>query len=132
MARLFAGLFGAGGVAGAAIAAHGGDIRLVAIAAAMALFHAPALLALSLRAPAVPRTSGAAIVLMIVGVLLFSGDLAVLAVTGSGLFSGAAPTGGSAMILAWLVVAGGGLFDVFVQPSREGGRTGRHEDSPIA
>ncbi|MEX6504903.1 DUF423 domain-containing protein [Jiella sp. M17.18] len=109
LAIVFSGLYGACGVGGAAVAAHGGDNRLVAIAAAMALFHAPALIALSLVQPMAPRLSGAAIVLMILGVLLFSGDLAMLAATGTRPFEGAAPTGGSAMILAWLLVAIAGI-----------------------
>ncbi|MBB3935591.1 DUF423 domain-containing protein [Aureimonas phyllosphaerae] len=101
-----AGLFGAAGTAGAAFAAHGGaQANLVAIAAAIAFVHAPALLALglaplgALRAPLLPG------LLMILGTLLFSGDVALRAVTGDRLFANAAPIGGTILILAWLTLA---------------------------
>jgi len=116
---IFAGLFGACGVGSAAIAAHGGDIRLVAIASAMALFHAPALVALAAQQRATPRLAGLAIVLLIVGTVLFSGDLAMLAGTGTSLFNYAAPIGGSTMILAWLTVVAAGIGTAFSHDRHE-------------
>ncbi len=102
---LFAGLFGLAGVALAALAAHGGGAaNLAASASAMCLAHAPALLALALGAAKI-RTAWLAGLLMIVGTLLFAGDLVTLRFTGSGLFPYAAPTGGWAMMLGWLAVS---------------------------
>ena len=106
---IFAGLFGAAGIAGAALAAHGGDIRLVAIAAAIALVHAPALLGLAALRSATPKLSAIAGGAMIVGTLLFSGDLASRTALGGRLFIDAAPTGGMALIAAWLLVAISGV-----------------------
>lgn len=106
---VFAGLFGAAGVAGAAIAAHGGDTRLVAIAAAIALVHAPALLALAVLRPMMPRLSAIAGMLTIAGTLLFSGDLAARVVWSERLFANAAPLGGITLIGAWLVTAIAGI-----------------------
>ncbi|MGR8925493.1 DUF423 domain-containing protein [Rhizobium leguminosarum] len=107
---LFAGLFGVAGVALAALAAHGGgEANLAASASAMCLAHAPALLALALGNTRL-RTAWLAGFLMIVGTLLFAGDLVTLRFTGSGLFPYAAPTGGWAMMLGWLAVAAGAVF----------------------
>ncbi|MBA5804647.1 DUF423 domain-containing protein [Rhizobium changzhiense] len=109
---LFAGLFGVAGVALAALAAHGGgEANLAASASAMCLAHAPALLALALGNNRL-RTAWLAGLLMIVGTLLFAGDLVTLRFSGSGLFPYAAPTGGWAMMLGWLVVAAGAVFRV--------------------
>ncbi|MGO7295569.1 DUF423 domain-containing protein [Rhizobium ruizarguesonis] len=109
---LFAGLFGVAGVALAALAAHGGgEANLAASASAMCLAHAPALLALALG-NARFRTAWLAGFLMIVGTLLFAGDLVTLHFTGSSLFPYAAPTGGWAMMLGWLAVAAGAVFRV--------------------
>ena len=107
---LFAGLFGVAGVALAALAAHGGgEANLAASASAMCLAHAPALLALALGNTRL-RAAWLAGFLMIVGTLLFAGDLVTLRFTGSGLFPYAAPTGGWAMMLGWLAVAAGAVF----------------------
>ncbi|MCV9941462.1 MULTISPECIES: DUF423 domain-containing protein [unclassified Rhizobium] len=109
---LFAGLFGVAGVALGALAAHGGgEANLAASASAMCLAHAPALLALALGNNRL-RTAWLAGLLMIVGTLLFAGDLVTLRFSGSGLFPYAAPTGGWAMMLGWLVVAAGAVFRV--------------------
>ncbi|GLR61564.1 DUF423 domain-containing protein [Rhizobium indigoferae] len=109
---LFAGLFGVAGVALAALAAHGGgEANLAASASAMCLVHAPALLALALGNTRL-RTAWLAGFLLIVGTLLFAGDLVTLRFTGSGLFPYAAPTGGWAMMLGWLAVAAGAVFRV--------------------
>ncbi|MBA1345646.1 MULTISPECIES: DUF423 domain-containing protein [unclassified Rhizobium] len=108
---LFAGLFGVAGVALAALAAHGGEANLAASASAMCLAHAPALLALALGNVRL-RTAWLAGLLMIVGTLLFAGDLVTLRFSGSGLFPYAAPSGGWAMMLGWLAIAAGAIFRV--------------------
>ena len=110
---IFAGLFGAAGIAGAALAAHGGDIRLVAIASTIALVHAPALLGMAALRAAMPKLSAIAGGAMIVGTLLFSGDLASRTALGGRLFIDAAPTGGMVLIAAWLLVATGGMALAF-------------------
>ena len=124
---VFAGLFGAAGVAGAALAAHvaEGD-RLVAIAASMALIHAPALLGLAAILARAPRLLGLAGAAMIVGVVLFSGDLAMRAATGASLFANAAPTGGTMLIAGWLMVSVAGVLAMFSR-----GKVGRSEAGPL-
>ncbi|MBO0903295.1 DUF423 domain-containing protein [Jiella sonneratiae] len=116
---VFAGLFGAAGVAGAAVAAHvAANDRLVAIAASMALIHAPALLGLAAILPRAPRLLGLAGVATVVGVVLFSGDLAMRTASGAALFENAAPTGGTMLIAGWLLVAVAGLFAMFRKGAR--------------
>lgn len=106
---LAAGLLGAAGVALSAAAAHAGGGN-VATAANFLLFHAPALLALSLLgAGKVLRVGGW---ILLVGVLLFSGDLLARHYIGDRLFPMAAPAGGTLMILGWLVIAA----SAFTQP----------------
>lgn len=99
-----AGLLGAAGVAMAAAAAHAGATRFFGPAAAMCLVHAPALLAIDARHPR-PRLATVATALLGGGTVLFSGDLAMLALAGHSAFPMAAPTGGTLMILGWLAVA---------------------------
>lgn len=107
---IFAGLYGALGVAFAAIAAHGGAATTLGSASQMLLFHAPALLALGLYM----RTVNAGLVLpagggaILLGAGLFAADLAMRHYRGHGLFPMAAPSGGTLMLLGWslIVVAG--------------------------
>ncbi len=107
---VFSGLFGCAGVGLAAASAHGGgDPKFFAFASAMCLAHAPALLALALAGRAV-RTAALAGTLMILGTLLFAGDLVALRLLGSGLFPYAAPTGGWAMMLGWLSLAASSIL----------------------
>jgi len=103
-----AGLLGALGVATAAAASHGGDTNL-GIVANFLLFHAPALIGLSL----VPRSRLVIVAgyVLIVGLAIFCGDLAMRSATGNALFPMAAPIGGTALILGWLMVAAAGLFN---------------------
>lgn len=104
---ILAGLAGAAGVAVSAAASHSGDTNL-AIAGNFLLIHAPALLAIA----SLPRTrllTGATIVL-IAGLALFTGDLAVRALAGRSLFAFAAPLGGGGLILGWLGIAAAGLW----------------------
>ncbi len=109
--RLFlvlAGLFGALGVATAAAASHGTDARNLAAISAIALAHAPALLVLALAGQG--RVLATAGVILSVGTLLFSSDLAVRHLTGASLFPGAAPLGGGALILGWIVMSVAAVF----------------------
>ena len=100
-----AGLLGAIGVGGAALAAHGGDNRLIAIAAAIALVHAPALMALSAVPDEHLRLRAPAGLLLTIGAILFSGDLAARSFLDDRLFVNAAPTGGMLLIAGWLLVS---------------------------
>jgi uncharacterized membrane protein YgdD (TMEM256/DUF423 family) len=106
-ALVAAGLLGALGIGGAALAAHGGDVRLIAIAAAIALVHAPAVIGLAAVPAEHLRLAMPAALLMVVGTLLFSGDLAARSFFGDRLFANAAPAGGMILVGGWLLVAAG-------------------------
>ena len=99
-----AGLLGAAGVALSAAAAHAGGGN-IATAANFLLFHAPAFLALGLFAAGAGKVLRAGGLILLVGVLLFSGDLLARHYLGDRLFPMAAPSGGTLMILGWLVIA---------------------------
>ena len=108
LAAMLAGLMGALGVVLAAAAAHQGDAARLGPASNMLLFHAPAIIAAALltghgiaqRHLGLTATFG-----LIVGAALFSGDLAMRHYLGNALFPMAAPTGGTLLILSWLVLA---------------------------
>ena len=102
-----AGLFGAAGVAIAAAASHGSDANL-GIVANFLLFHAPALIGLSV----VPgsRIVTAAGYVLVLGLAVFCGDLAMRSATGNALFPMAAPLGGGGLMLGWLLVAAAALL----------------------
>lgn len=104
---VLAGLFGALGVAAAARASHAGDDNL-GIAANFLLLHAPVLIGLSLMAAS--RLALAAGIVIAAGVAVFAGDLAMRAFAGNALFPMAAPIGGGAMILGWLLVVATGIW----------------------
>lgn len=101
-----AALAGGLGVAASAAAAHtsGGDT--LKTAAQFLLFHAPAILVLTgfaavgLTRSALTRLAAAA---LLVGLLLFSGDLAMRALAGQALFPMAAPIGGTVLMAGWLL-----------------------------
>ena len=101
-----AGLGGAG-VALAAVAAHAVQTPALGTAATMAILHAAtgvtlalgSTLPISARTAALLRLSGWTIML---GALLFAGDVALRELAGYRLFPMAAPAGGSLMILGWL------------------------------
>lgn len=96
-------LFGAGGVALAAYAAHGatGDAqRWLYTAAAMALVHG-AFLAAAL--PRASRLATVARVAMVAGLVLFCGSL--VGAHALGLPTKLAPAGGALLIGSWLLVA---------------------------
>ncbi len=101
-----AGLYGAAGIALAAAGAHVRASPLVTTAADLLLIHAAAIVALC----AVARADGGRAVrsaasLIALGVLLFSGELALHGLAGLQPWPLAAPTGGLLMIAGWLMAA---------------------------
>ena len=104
---VLAGLAGALGVAAAARASHMGDDNL-GIAANFLLLHAPVLIGLSLLAAS--RLAFAAGIVLAIGLAVFAGDLAVRSFTGNALFPMAAPIGGGALILGWVLVIATGIW----------------------
>jgi len=102
-----AGLAGALGVVTLAVGAHAVTGANLDVAGQILLIHAAALLALAIADGL--RGRGLAALLIVIGCLLFSGDLAWRALTTRHLFPMAAPTGGFALIFGWLVVAIGAL-----------------------
>nr|WP_279292499.1 DUF423 domain-containing protein [Methylobacterium goesingense] len=96
------------GVAASAAAAHVSGADSLKTAAQFLLFHAPAILALVALAatgtthrPMTRLAAGA----LVVGLALFSGDLALRALHGTPLFPMAAPAGGFALMAGWLLAA---------------------------
>ena len=109
------GLSGAAGVALAAAGAHGAALSALTPAAQFLMMHAAAAVAIAAVAIRAAHPAGflAAAVILLVGVTLFSGDIAVRTLWGHRLFPMAAPIGGSTMIVGWLVLAAAGAWDVF-------------------
>jgi len=101
---LVAGLLGAAGIAAAAAASHAGDARILGALALIALTQAPALVALALLGSG-NRVLRIAAVLIALGAVLFSADLAARHFLGARLFPMSAPFGGVAMIAGWLALA---------------------------
>jgi uncharacterized membrane protein YgdD (TMEM256/DUF423 family) len=115
----YAGLAGAAGVALAAAGAHGADLSALTTPAYLLIMHAAAAIALvatTVQASCARLTQISALVLL-VGVSLFSGDIALRTIEGARLFPMAAPIGGTTMIAGWLLVAGSGLWELI---SRKG------------
>ncbi|MBV2142678.1 DUF423 domain-containing protein [Falsochrobactrum sp. TDYN1] len=102
------GLCGALAIAAYAGSAHGTGSQLATIAPLL-LGHAPALLVLSLIAPA-SRTAQIGGTMLFIGLMLFCGDLYLRSLTGNRLFPYAAPTGGTLMMLGWLITGLTGWF----------------------
>lgn len=105
---VLAGLMGASGIILAAAGAHVLPGARLDSAAYLLLFHAVAIVGgvaliqqnMLWRPPGLAALAGWA-----VGSALFSSDVTLLAFTGHRLFPFAAPTGGTILILAWLVFA---------------------------
>ncbi|GBU16586.1 MULTISPECIES: DUF423 domain-containing protein [Methylobacterium] len=101
-----AALAGLLGVAASAAAAHVSGAETLRTSAEFLLFHAPAVMALAalsgagLTSRPVTRVAAGA---MLLGLALFSGDLALRALAGHPLFPMAAPIGGMVLMAAWLV-----------------------------
>ena len=105
---ILAGIMGADGVILAAASAHQPDATRLASASSMLLFHATAVLAvvaLTERGVIHVRIGIAAALGFVVAAALFAGDLTLRQYAGHGLFPLAAPTGGTLLIVSWLVLA---------------------------
>jgi len=103
------------GVALSAAAAHIPGADSLKTAAQFLLFHAPAILALiAFGAAGLARTGLVRVAagLLILGLILFCGDLAVRTWLQHALFPMAAPTGGFALMGGWLVGMLGALVPV--------------------
>ena len=105
---ILAGIMGADGVVLAAASAHQADASRLASASSMLLFHATAVLAvvaLAERGVIHLRIGVAAAFGFVIAAALFAGDLTLRQYAGHSLFSMAAPTGGTLLIVSWLVLA---------------------------
>jgi uncharacterized membrane protein YgdD (TMEM256/DUF423 family) len=105
---ILAAVMGADGVMLAAAAAHEIDATRLAAASSMLLFHSTAVLAavaLAERGVIDVRIGIAAGFGFVVASALFAGDLTMRQYAGHSLFPLAAPTGGTLLILSWLVLA---------------------------
>lgn len=103
-----AAVMGADGVILAAVAAHQPDATRLASASSMLLFHAAtalATVALIERGTVHPKIGLTAAFGFVVAAALFAGDLTLRQYAGHGLFSMAAPTGGTLLIASWLALA---------------------------
>lgn len=108
---LFGCLLGAFGVMLAAAANHTADTGLLANASAIALAHAPVLIAIAIGWHRLSTARFASIAMML-GTLLFIGDLLCRHFAGHGLFPMAAPTGGIAMMGSWIILAFSAIMKV--------------------
>ncbi|MER2198137.1 DUF423 domain-containing protein [Methylobacterium brachiatum] len=111
------------GVALSAAAAHIPGADSLKTAAQFLLFHAPAILGLTglgrlgLARPALARGASG---LLVLGLLLFCGDLSVRTWLQQPLFPMAAPIGGFALMGGWLLGAIGALIPARRQPHHAG------------
>ncbi|RVA36051.1 DUF423 domain-containing protein [Mesorhizobium sp. M7A.F.Ca.US.001.01.1.1] len=106
---LAGGLCGAAGVALSAAAAHLGG-AFVGTAASFLLMHAPVFLAAGLLGA--NRILRIGSLILLVGLLLFCGDLLARDFLGSRLFPLSAPIGGTLLIAGWLAIAASALVRV--------------------
>ena len=104
---LAGGLVGAAGVALSAAAAHRGG-AFTGTAANFLLMHAPVFLAIGLAGGS--RCLRIAGLVLLVGLLLFAGDLLARDFLGSRLFPMSAPIGGTLLIAGWLAIAVSALW----------------------
>jgi len=105
---ILAAIMGADGVILAAASAHQPDATRLASASSMLLFHALAVLAavaLTERGILHVRIGMVAAWGFVVAATLFAGDLTLRQYTGHSLFPMAAPTGGTLLIVSWIVLA---------------------------
>jgi uncharacterized membrane protein YgdD (TMEM256/DUF423 family) len=104
---VLAAVMGADGVMLAAASAHGADASGLASASSMLLFHATAVLgavALAERGIVHAKIGIAAAFGFVLAASLFAGDLTLRQYAGHGLFPMATPTGGTMLIVSWLVL----------------------------
>jgi uncharacterized membrane protein YgdD (TMEM256/DUF423 family) len=103
-----AGLMGAAGVMLAAASAHGVDASRLASASTMLLFHATAILGATALIDRGLLRGGIGLLAAFgfaIAAALFAGDLTMRQYAGHSLFPYAAPTGGTLLIVSWLVLA---------------------------
>ena len=104
---VLAAVMGADGVVLAAASAHGADASRLASASSMLLFHATAVLgavAMIERSLVHARLGMLSAFGFVIAASLFAGDLTVRQYSGHSLFPMAAPTGGTLLIVSWLVL----------------------------
>ena len=99
-----AGLLGAAGVALSAYAAHAEGGANLTTAATFLMIHAAAVAGIS-AGGTTRRGLLQAATLLVLGVVLFSGDITLRATTGASPWRMAAPTGGMMLIAGWLWLA---------------------------
>ena len=105
---ILAAIMGADGVILAAASAHQSDASRLGTASSMLLFHATAVLAvvaLIERGVVDARIGIASAFGFVVAAALFATDLTLRQYAGHSLFSMAAPTGGTLLIVSWLLLA---------------------------
>jgi len=105
---ILAAIMGADGVVLAAASAHLADAARLGAASSMLLFHATAVLGalvLSDRGTVNARIGLLAAFGFVTGAGLFAGDLTLRQYAGHSLFPLAPPTGGTLLILSWLLLA---------------------------
>jgi uncharacterized membrane protein YgdD (TMEM256/DUF423 family) len=105
---ILAGIMGADGVILAAASAHQVDATRLASASSMLLFHSTAVLAvvaLTERGVIHVRIGFAAALGFVIAAALFATDLTLRQYAGHSLFPFAAPTGGTLLIVSWLLLA---------------------------
>jgi uncharacterized membrane protein YgdD (TMEM256/DUF423 family) len=105
---VLAAMMGAGGVLLAAASAHQADATRLGSASSMLLFHATAVLgtvALTERGAIHAELGIAASCGFVIGAIVFATDLCLRQYAGHILFPFAAPTGGTLLILSWLLLA---------------------------
>jgi uncharacterized membrane protein YgdD (TMEM256/DUF423 family) len=115
---ILAGVMGADGVILAAASAHQPDATRLASASSMLLFHAAAVLgvvALAELGVIHVRIGIAAAFGFFVAAALFATDLTLRQYAGHSLFPMAAPTGGTLLIVSWILLAVAAAW-----PRREG------------
>ncbi len=110
----YGGLAGAVGVGLAAAGAHGNNLSDLTPPAYLLIMHAAAAVAVVAVAgrAAHPGTFLIAALVLLVGVTLFSGAVTLRTLTGHRLFPMAAPTGGTTMIIGWLLLAAAGIWEL--------------------
>jgi uncharacterized membrane protein YgdD (TMEM256/DUF423 family) len=104
---VLAAVMGADGVILAAASAHGAEASRLASASSMLLFHATAVLgavAVVDRGLVHARLGMLSAFGFVIAASLFAGDLTLRQYAGHGLFPMATPTGGTLLIVSWLVL----------------------------
>jgi uncharacterized membrane protein YgdD (TMEM256/DUF423 family) len=105
---ILAAIMGADGVILAAASAHQADASRLGAASSMLLFHATAVLAVAALIERGVIHAGIGIASafgFVVAAALFATDLTLRQYAGHSLFSFAAPTGGTLLIVSWLLLA---------------------------